>query len=135
MRRRGREDRPLRADREGDPWQDGRDSWAHEDDDGDDADEDVRDQSVDPRSRLYRSTEGTYQHVYFIRLVGDKHAKVQFVETGRVVTIRRSKLGEFDADTVGFHHFTGEGEAGSDSGGTATTSKTSTSCASRLTTT
>ena len=138
MRGRGRAAPQSRAGRRGDPWQDGQDPWRQYSDDppeegaGDDSDEDGSEQPPDQRSRLYRSTDGTCQHVYFIRLAGDKNAKVQFVDTGRVVTVRRNKLGEFDADMVGCCHFMGEGEAGSDSGGTITTSKTSTS---RLTTT
>ena len=124
--------RGRRADRP-DPWQGEHDPWGrnqddHDDDEGDDGDED----QPDATSRLYRSIEGIYQHVKFIRVVGEKMAKVQFVDTGRVVTVQRSKLGEFDEDVVGCSHFVGEGEAGSDSGGTAATSKTATS---RLTTT
>ena len=136
LRGRGRGARQPRAGREGDPWQAGPDPWQEQgegdDDDEDDFDQDGQERPPDQRSRLCRSTEGTYQQVYFFRLIGDKNAKVQFVDTGRVVTVRRSKLGEFDADVIGFCHFVGEGEAGSDSGITMTTSKTSTS---QLTTT
>ena len=99
--------RPHRHRDGADPWQgEGSDPWGRTPGDDDDDDEgDEEDQPADATSRLYRGTDGTYQHVKFIRIIGDRKAKVQFVDTGRVVTVRRSKLAEFDEDMIRASHF------------------------------